>query len=75
MRWRVKHYVLRSVICIPLVTWFFTPLGLQALWIQLTLGLTGYFSIGLSTVFALFAYFVCGTFVGLGQMLRRMDGE
>lgn len=105
MRWRVKHYVLRAVVCVPLVTWFFTPLGFQALWIQiplaalfgvavaflrpseglagwllvgtgaLTLGLTGYFSLSIGTVLAVFAYFVCGMFVGLGQWLRRMDGE
>lgn len=105
MQWRVKHYVLRSVWCVPLVTWLFTPIGFQALWIQvplaalfgvaiaflrpneslagwllmgtgaLTLGLTGYFSIGFGTVLALFAYFICGMFVGIGQYLRRMDGE
>ena len=41
----------------------------------LTLALTGYFTIGFGTVLALFAYFVCGMFVGLGQWMRRMDGE
>ena len=105
MQWRVKHYVLRAVICVPLVTWFFTPVGFQALWIQLplaalfgvaiahvrpsewtagwmllgtgalTLALTGYLAVGVMTVLALFAYFVCGMFVGLGQWLRRTDGE
>jgi hypothetical protein len=105
MQWRVKHYVLRAVTCVPLVTWLFTPLGFQALWIQLpvaalfgvaiaylrpseglagwlllgtgalTLGLTGYFAIGFGTLIALFAYYVCGMFVGLAQYLRRMDGE
>lgn len=105
MQWRMRHYVLRAVVCVPIVTWFFTPIGFQALWIQLplaalfglavavvrpsegiagwllmgtgalTLGLTGNFTIGFGTVLALFAYFVCGMFVGLAQWLRRMDGE
>ena len=87
------------------MTWLFTPLGLDALWIQLplaalfgvaiaflrpgevlagwllmgtgalTLGSTGFFSISFGTAIALFAYFVCGMFVGVGQWLRRWDGE
>lgn len=105
MRWRVTHYVVRAVICVPIITWVFTPVGLETLWIQLPLaalygvavaysrpsnemagflllgtgtlilGLTGYFTISLGTLLALFAFFVCGMFVGVAQWLRRMDGE
>lgn len=34
---RVRHYVAGSMVGLPLLNWLFTPLGLDALWIQLPL--------------------------------------